>query len=571
MERKMKAFILSCMMIVTACGVSLGYGAELFETTSHNFGTVLKGAKTEFDFVFTNPYNQALVVESVSTSCQCTSPSVSPGVLQPGQKGRVHISVNTKSFQGNKNATITVRFSRPYRMEVQLHSYVYIRNDISINPGLVYFGTVTAGTKPSVQVRVNSVNSNWAIRDVRSGCKFLSVTLPNPTQNYNGTSYLMTITLEENAAPGPFSEVLELITNDSSPSYQRIPIRVEGRVKDTLNINPSSLSFGLVNVGEKSTKTIVVQGGTPFQIKDITSECPYISAALENEKSNIRTVRLTYNAKEEGEFNGTITVLTDLEGKTEASIPFYGKAIAKKEVKPEVKPEVVETPEVPEIPEVPETPDVPETLPETLPEALPEVETPAATELPKATEVPEELELPVETELPEETELPAEPEEDALELPLEEEAPAKPELELPAPEETPVATPEELPNALPLPDDTEDENASEIMEILPSEEDNGILELDTDSETPVEELPAEDEAPVENEVPVEENLEIEENLEMEETPETEETPASLDPEEDILDEVEIPEAAEEIEEAPATEAPKSEAKGRNLLKAKAIQ
>ena len=49
------------------------WAARMFESTEHNFGTVARGAKAEYEFVFSNIYLEDVHVASVRTSCGCTT------------------------------------------------------------------------------------------------------------------------------------------------------------------------------------------------------------------------------------------------------------------------------------------------------------------------------------------------------------------------------------------------------------------------------------------------------------------------------------------------------------------
>ena len=398
----MQSIVLSWMMMLGMLhGAGTNFPVDMFQTTSHNFGTVVKGTKTEFDFEFTNIFVEDVVIESVTSSCQCTTPSFGPrGPIKTGQKGKIHISVNTQNFTGTKNATITVRFARPYRTEMQLHSYVYIRNDVTVNPGIVYFGSVDPKTNPAVSVNINSVNQGWQIRDVQSECKFLSVELKKHP-NYS-SFYTMVVRLKENAPPGPFSEILEVITNDYDPRSQRVPVRVQGRVKQTLSASPSPLAFNIVEEGASVEKTLVIQGAEPFKITDITSESRNIAASIQRDARKIHPIKLTYHGNEVGDFTGEITVFTDLEGRMSTQVQFSGRVTPAPEPTPEPTPEPAPEPAPAGVSEGPE-----EILPEAAPEVTPEAAVPEADVLPDSEppfdEEAKENEAPADAEMTQKT------------------------------------------------------------------------------------------------------------------------------------------------------------------------
>lgn len=342
----MYTFLLSWMLVLGAPGdANTNWATSMFETTSHDFGVVMKGSKTEYDFVFTNKYNEDVQIESVTTSCQCTMPEFTRGPIKTWEKGSVKIMVNTKSFVGTKNATLTVRFSKPFRMEIQLHSYVNIRSDVAVNPGVVYFGTVSQGKSPSIPVTINCVGRrNWQITDIQSTCPFLTVQLKENNRFANQVSYLMTVSLKENAPAGRFSEFLELVTNDPDPRNRRFPIQVEGRVRQPLSVNPSPLSFGLVEIGETVTKALVVEGQEPFKINDIRSDDPHITATIHQMTPTRYTVRMRYRGDKPRAINGNVTLITDVDGGTTIPLGFMGRIMEPEHpaAPVNVEPEIVE-------------------------------------------------------------------------------------------------------------------------------------------------------------------------------------------------------------------------------------
>src|SRR5262245_38278273 len=64
-----------------------------------DMGTVPKGQIIESDFVLKNVGGSDLVITDARPSCGCTVSSFDK-VIKPGAEGKVHTSVDTKSFAG---------------------------------------------------------------------------------------------------------------------------------------------------------------------------------------------------------------------------------------------------------------------------------------------------------------------------------------------------------------------------------------------------------------------------------------------------------------------------------------
>lgn len=93
---------------IAALEASLVEGTEMtFKFTEHNFGNVESGSDVSYDFEFVNTGKAPLIINNVSTSCGCTTPSW-PREPVPS-KGRAVIKVKYDSNRiGNFSKTITV-------------------------------------------------------------------------------------------------------------------------------------------------------------------------------------------------------------------------------------------------------------------------------------------------------------------------------------------------------------------------------------------------------------------------------------------------------------------------------
>ncbi len=84
------------------------WATKMFATTSHDFGTVARGQRTEFEFVLENLYVEDVHIASVRASCSCTTPEIKTDTLKTHQKGAILAKYNTAAFLGPKGATLTV-------------------------------------------------------------------------------------------------------------------------------------------------------------------------------------------------------------------------------------------------------------------------------------------------------------------------------------------------------------------------------------------------------------------------------------------------------------------------------
>jgi hypothetical protein len=294
------------------------WAARMFTSTEHDFGTVARGAKAEYEFAFSNIYLEDVHVASVRTSCGCTSARIANDSLKTYEKGAIVATLNTPSFLGQRGATVTVVFDKPFYAEVQLHVSGYIRSDVVFDPGSVQIGDLEQGTATQRKVTVNYAGRNdWKIVDVRGTNDHLSVGLTETSRNAGQVSYDMTVHVDNSVPAGYVNEYLMLVTNDLQST--QIPLLVEGRVLPAVTVSPSSLFMGVVEPGKKVTRQLVVKGKKPFRILSITCDDKSFTFGNASDKTpkTLHLVPVSFAAGQSaGKISRTIKIETDLGDST---------------------------------------------------------------------------------------------------------------------------------------------------------------------------------------------------------------------------------------------------------------
>ena len=88
------------ILLLTVLAVSPCFGQEwaqkMFKVTEHDFGSVARGAKAEYRFVFENLYMEDVHIAGVRSSCGCTTPTHRESAAErPTKKGRSLAHFNT--------------------------------------------------------------------------------------------------------------------------------------------------------------------------------------------------------------------------------------------------------------------------------------------------------------------------------------------------------------------------------------------------------------------------------------------------------------------------------------------
>lgn len=286
----------------------------MFKVTSHDFRAVGRGAKCEYHFEFTNLYQEEVHVSAVRSSCGCTTPTVTSDTLKTHQKSAVVAQFNTSTFIGQKAATVTVVFDRPSYAEVQLKVSGFIRTDITFDPPEVAFGEIASGTGTQQDIVITHTgNSNWQITDVRSHCDDLEVQLSAPQKLPGMVKYRMRVNVLESMPEGDVRERLTLISNDVN--FPTTEMSINGRIRPSLSVSPSAVSFGTAEVGATVEKRLVIRGDAPFEIKDIVCPDPRFEFVTPSGSKKLHFVTLRFNAGDSADRVGQeIQINTDLEG-----------------------------------------------------------------------------------------------------------------------------------------------------------------------------------------------------------------------------------------------------------------
>ena len=293
------------------------WATKMFQKTSHEFGTVARGAKTEFEFTLSNIYVEDVHIADVRSSCGCTTPSIKNASLKTYEKGAIVATFNTGTFQGQRGATLTVTLDKPFYAQVQLHVAGYIRSDVVVSPGVVDLGSVDEGAPVERTVAISyGGRSDWQILGVQTANPNLSASVVQ-TNRYGGqVGYNLVVRLNRQATAGYIDEHVFLQTSD--PGAAAVPVRVQGVVQSSILVSPSSLFMGVVQPGQKVTKQLVVKSKKPCRILSVSCDGKgfEFDTSGEKEPKELHLIPVTFVAgNEPGKITKTIRIETDLGDK----------------------------------------------------------------------------------------------------------------------------------------------------------------------------------------------------------------------------------------------------------------
>ena len=314
---------LACLLAFAASTASAAdWAVKMFDATSHDFGTVARGADTEYRFRFRNPFVEEVHVTSVTSSCGCTSPRVENATLSTFQESEVIARFNTDSHQGFKSATVTVTFDKPYYAQVQLRVSGEIRSDVTVRPGRIDFGSVERGKPAERTVRVESYLSNWRIASVKTAHPHLKVEARPVAGSGSRGVYDLVAVLAPDAPVGPINDQVIVVAGD-----REIPISVAGEVASEVVVTPRSLYLGELNPGEVIEKKIIVRAKRDFRLTNAAC-CEQFELDLGEEPGVRHLVTVRYTAPAQpGRISEDIKLSTDLGESVVSLLHAHGQVV----------------------------------------------------------------------------------------------------------------------------------------------------------------------------------------------------------------------------------------------------
>lgn len=309
------------LSLLASAASAQDWAVKMFNSTTHDFGTVAKGSLAEYRFVIKNIYEEDAHIQSVTSSCGCTTPVITKNDLKTFESGEIVAVLNTKTFTGHKSATLKVVFDKPFHAEVNLNITAFIRSDVVTQPGIIDFGSVDQGTASEQKLHVAYAGrDDWKLLDVKTADPWYEVEMKETARGGGRVSYDLLVRLRGDAPAGYLHDQLILVTNDAKA--REIPVDLQGRVASEITISPEKLFLGVVNPGQQVKKNLVVRGKRPFKITDI--ECPECFQIQHSaDAKTVHLIPVLFTAGDaEGQIAQQISIKTDQSGAASAITAF---------------------------------------------------------------------------------------------------------------------------------------------------------------------------------------------------------------------------------------------------------
>lgn len=329
------------------------WARKMFTEYVHDFKEVNLGEKPEYRFKIKNIYKEDITIRSVSSSCGCTIATPTKKVLKMYEEGEILCQFNSPAVgTGFKQATVTVRFDKPFVGECQLTVRgTIVSGGISFSPPEIEFGQVTEGNFPVKTIKISaSGNPGLRVLDVKSTSGAIKVLSVRETLrrgqlvNYEMKAQLKE-SVDEGFAKGDLFVVFEknprMRDRSNRPVLTEKQISFSGNVVSSIQISPKLLNLTDVEVGKSVSKKILLIGSAPFQITDVRSDSSGFDVLADKETKKTHQLEVVFKATDAiGTQECELTFYTDGNKAPAGAMKVIVQIVeAKPEAKPETKPE----------------------------------------------------------------------------------------------------------------------------------------------------------------------------------------------------------------------------------------
>ena len=305
---------------------------------SLSFGSVPVGNKQTLSATLTNTGGSSVTISQVSIvggSGFSMNGLTAPVTLTGGQSTSFSASF-APAAAGTVTGTITITSTASNStLTIPLSGTGGTAGPLTSNPASVSFGSVPVGSKQTLSETVtNSGTSSLTISQIAiaGGSGFGMTGITAPVTLTGGQSATFSVSFDP-TAPGAVSGNIT-ITSTAANSTLVIPLSGTGVAAGALGSNPTSLSFGSVQVGVKQTlsETVTNTGGSNITISAVAASgsgfsLSGIAAPVTLTAGQSTSFSVSFTPAATGAVSGNVTVTSNASNPT-LTIPLSGTGVA---------------------------------------------------------------------------------------------------------------------------------------------------------------------------------------------------------------------------------------------------
>jgi hypothetical protein len=237
---------------------------------------VAKGEVVEASFKLINEGTGTLNVKTVRPTCGCTVADY-PKEVAAGSEGAIVAKLDTAEFSGPISKALLLMTDDPETPTMSLVLKAMVQPFIQVLPKpLVRINSIQTevATQKVYMVADPKVTKSFKVVTADSEVPYIKVASRRLDDNEkveatSGDQYEITLTLTEDAPPGPINT--QVVIHTDHDKAKKVPIKVYGVVRALIHVTPPSVQFGSVEAQMKPGRNIVVVNNRPQSALEITS------------------------------------------------------------------------------------------------------------------------------------------------------------------------------------------------------------------------------------------------------------------------------------------------------------
>ncbi len=300
-----------------------------------DMGTVPKGQVIETDFLIRNSGGSDLVITDARPSCGCTVSSFDK-LIKPGAEGKVHTSVDTKSFSGPISKSVLVVSNDPDRPQMNLFVKAIVKPFVDVAPQAYVRFSVVKGDAASQEVILLSEEKGFKPTVAETAQPYVKAEITpagdkDKVAGRSGEQFKLAVNVTADAPEGLLNAPIRINTGVSQQPMLEVP--VSGIVRPRVSVTPITVNFGNFTPGKDPiTRNIVVTNnkpGTPIKVTKAEVNVPgFVTDVVPTQEGVSYTVVVKANDKvKKGAVDGKVTLYTSDKEKGVIEIPLKGEAL----------------------------------------------------------------------------------------------------------------------------------------------------------------------------------------------------------------------------------------------------
>ena len=256
-----------------------------FDTPTYDFGKVKSGTDIKHDFYFTNTGTGPLELLRVKPSCGCTVAGQHDRIVQPGQTGKIPITLSSKNASGPISKSVTVNTNitgTDSTITLQIKGEVW--QPIQVTPQAAAFGRITSQDAGEKLIRKLTIVNNLEA-PVKLGeptCSHAKIKASVTTLE-EGKKFELTVTLLPPLDSGNTSGRITIPTGVADTPT--IEVQAYAFVTASVDVTPTSLTLPPTRTADLTRQFYIRSNvNKPIKITELASSNPAIKLELTDVK-----------------------------------------------------------------------------------------------------------------------------------------------------------------------------------------------------------------------------------------------------------------------------------------------